>query len=50
MHDMPPAEAKAEEHAMEHGAGETSRAQRLGFAAATFVLLAVALVLASSLT
>ncbi|HSY87056.1 MAG TPA: hypothetical protein VLA85_10820, partial [Verrucomicrobiae bacterium] len=49
MHDMPPAEARAEEHAMEHGAGQTSLAQRLGFAAATFVLLAVALLLATSL-
>jgi hypothetical protein len=45
MHDMPP----AEEPAMEHGAGKTSLAQRLGFAAASFVLLAVAMVLASKL-
>ena len=34
---------------MEHGAGQTSLAQRLGFAAASFVLLAVAMVLASKL-
>ena len=45
MHDMPP----AEEPAMEHGAGQTSLAQRLAFAAASFVLLAVAMVLASKL-
>ena len=44
-HDMP----QPEEPAMEHGAAQTSLAQRLGFAAATFVLLAVAMALASAL-
>jgi hypothetical protein len=34
---------------MEHGAGQTTLAQRLGFAAATFVLLAVSMVLAPKL-
>jgi hypothetical protein len=46
-HDMPRPEA--EEPAMVHGAGQTSLAQRLAFAAASFVLLAVAMVLASRL-
>ncbi len=36
MHDMPMPEAKPEEAAMEHGAGQTSLALRLGFAAGTF--------------
>ena len=35
---------------MEHGAGQTSLALRLGFAAATFFLLAVALAAASGLS
>jgi len=49
-HDMPPAEATAGDRAMEHGAGQTSLALRLGFAAATFFLLAVALAAASGLS
>lgn len=47
MHEMPA--TRAEEPAMEHGAGQTTLAQRLGFAAATFVLLAVSMVLAPKL-
>ena len=45
-----PAEATAGDRAMEHGAGQTSLALRLGFAAATFFLLAVALAAASGLS
>jgi Domain of unknown function (DUF4396) len=44
-HDMPPSEGPP----MKHGAGQTSMAQRLGFAIGTFVLLAVSMVLASKL-
>ena len=47
MHDMP---MEAGGEPMSHGAGKTTPAQRLAFAAGTFLLLAVALVISFRLS